>query len=292
MKILIVGSEGQLGRELVRQGRSKGIRLNAPAKDRLDITDVGQVQNIFKEYQPSLVINAAAYTDVDGAESEPELAFAVNKNGTTNLAQCAAVDQVSLIHISTDYVFDGSKQAPYLEEDPIAPIGVYGRSKAEGEATVRSYLKQHVIVRTSWLYGIYGHNFLKTMLKLIKEKKTVRVVADQYGSPTSTSDLAAVLLNISTFVQNNPTRPWGTYHYCGRGITTWHAFAAKILELASTYDTVRTKRIIAVKTGIYPTCAKRPPYSALDCSRIQKYFGIKNRPWQESLALAIDRIYS
>jgi len=190
MKLLITGANGQLGRGIIDASQSKGCRVQAPSEEDLDITDLAKVDRIITDLQPNLVINTAAYTQVDQAETEEALAFKINKTGCTHLAQICANNQIPLIHISTDYVFDGRKGAPYLETDPISPIGVYGRSKAEGEIEIRSILKEHIILRTSWLYGIHGQNFVKTMLGLATGQKEIRVVADQYGSPTNAADIA------------------------------------------------------------------------------------------------------
>ena len=177
MKILIVGTGGQLGYELMRQGQAQNLDIHGVDYPQTDITVMSQVINVFAKYRPLLVINAAAYTDVDGAESEPELATAINKDGPANIARLCTENNIPLIHISTDYVFDGTKGSPYRETDPVSPIGVYGRSKAEGETALRSMLDEHIILRTSWLYGSHGRNFVKTMLKLAREKEEIRVIS-------------------------------------------------------------------------------------------------------------------
>ena len=203
----------------------------------------------------------------------------MNKTGCTNLARICAQNQIPLIHISTDYVFDGQKGTPYLETDPISPIGVYGRSKAEGEIEIRSILKEHIILRTSWLYGIHGQNFVKTMINLATGKKEIRVVADQYGSPTNATDLARAILILGDHLHSKPKIEWGTYHYCGSGVISWHTFAEKIMELTRLHGGVRSARVEPVATADYPTQAARPIYSALDCNRIRKHFGISPQPW-------------
>ena len=202
MKIIIIGSKGQLGRELVSQSKNLGFEILGADLPQLDITDIAQVENTITNFQPSLVINAAAYTDVDKAETEQSLAFAVNSDGPTNLAVVCANSDIPLIHISSDYVFDGQKGTPYIETDPVSPLGVYGKSKTDGEKKIRFNIKKHIILRTSWLYGVHGHNFVKTMLFLGREKKAVKVVSDQYGSPTSAADLAEAVLTIADLVGN------------------------------------------------------------------------------------------
>ena len=292
MRMLITGANGQLGRELIRQGRALNIGLHAFKRQELDITQPNQVNTIVAKASPSLVVNAAGYTNVDKAEAEADLAFEVNKIAPGYLARCCADRNIALLHISSDYVFDGLKGKPYHETDPIAPLGIYGQSKAQGEAAIRSVLKNHIILRTSWLYSVYRHNFVKTMLGLGTQKKIVPVVADQFGSPTSAADLAAAVLTIAAKIGSAADPDWGTYHYCGNGVTSWHGFAKEVLQLASSYVPLQTKHVEAITTAEYPTPAKRPPYSSLDCSRIKKVFGIDPKPWQESLKRTIDRIFS
>jgi dTDP-4-dehydrorhamnose reductase len=290
--MLITGANGQLGRELIRQGRALNIGLHAFKRQELDITQPNQINTIVAKASPSLVVNAAGYTNVDKAEAEADLAFEVNKIAPGYLARCCADRNVAFIHISSDFVFDGIKGKPYHETDPIAPLGIYGQSKAEGEAAIRSVLKNHIILRTSWLYSIYRHNFVKTMLDLGTQKKVIQVVADQFGSPTSAADLAAAVLTIAAKIGSAADPDWGTYHYCGNGVTSWHGFAKEVLQLASSYVPLQTKHVEAITTAEYPTPAKRPPYSALDCSRIKKAFGIAPRPWQQSLKRTIARLFS
>ena len=290
MKMLITGAYGQLGREIIDVTQSKECPVLAPPEDDLDICDLDKIDNVITELKPELVINTAAYTQVDKAETEEELAFKVNKTGCTNLARMCTKHKIPLVHISTDYVFDGLKGTPYAETDPISPLGVYGRSKAEGESEIRSYLKEHIILRTSWLYGTHGHNFVKTMLNLATSKKEIRVVADQYGSPTNAADIARTILSIAEQLQSGNKNSWGTYHYCGQGIISWHTFAEKIIELAGQQGKVRTPRVEPVTTDEYPTPAKRPVYSALDCSHIYKKFNLSPRPWQKSLETTIRKL--
>ena len=290
MRILITGAQGQLGRELTEQSQLRGCCVQAPSEDDLDITNLEKVDRIIACHPPDLVINTAAYTQVDKAESEETLAFEVNKTGCVNLARICAKNQIPLVQISTDYVFNGQKGTPYLETDPISPLGVYGRSKAAGEIEIRKHLKEHIILRTSWLYGIYGQNFVKTMLNLATSKPNIRVVSDQYGSPTNAADLSRAILTISDRLHSGFDIAWGTYHYCGRGVISWHTFAEKIMDLAQLHEGIRTARVEPVATADYPTRALRPVYSALDCGRISKHFGIKPQPWQKSLETTIRKL--
>jgi dTDP-4-dehydrorhamnose reductase len=292
MKVLITGANGQLGRELVRLSQAGNLDIYAFDRQQLNITDENRLKRVLARISPAVVINAAAYTDVDRAQDEPDLAYAVNTAGPTHLARYCADNHMALIHISTDYVFDGTNDRPYQESDPIGPLGIYGQSKAQGESAVRSTLSDHIIVRTSWLYGVYRHNFIKTILKLAAEKTVLKVVADQMGSPTSAADLAKTVLLIASKIGAHVKFEWGTYHYCGAGITSWHGLAKKVIELASPYAALKTRQVDAISTAEWPTPAPRPLYSALDCARLKNQFGIAPRPWQQSLQHTIERIFS
>jgi len=283
MRILLVGCNGQLGREICRLGDGKEFQLLPMDLPELDITDASAVDKAVRQPGIFLVINASAYTAVDLAEADPDTAFAVNKNGPAHLASSCAEAEIPLFHISTDYVFDGKAKRPYIESDPISPIGVYGRSKAEGEAEVRKKLNRHIIIRTSWLCSIHGKNFVKTILRLANENEEIRIVSDQIGCPTFASDLAEAVMGIASRYRDKGEIPWGTYHYCGKGETTWYDFAEQIIEFGRKYQPVKTRFIRPIRTEDYPTPARRPAYSVLDCSLIRKNFGIQPQPWKESL---------
>jgi dTDP-4-dehydrorhamnose reductase len=292
MKILVTGANGQVGWELSRRGAKKGFAILALDRATLDITDQSAVEREVRGSGASVVVNAAAYTAVDQAESEAELAFAVNRDGPSYLASACAEAGILLIHISTDFVFDGEKQGPYLETDQISPLSVYGKSKGAGEVAVRERLGEHIILRTSWVYGVQGSNFVKTMLRLGRERDVIRVVADQYGCPTYAADLADTILKIAAQIQDNRRITWGTYHYCGKGVASWHGLAQETLSLAKQYTSLKVKTIEAIGTADYPTPAKRPLNSVLDCSLIEKTFDIHQKPWRESLARMIKRMFS
>lgn len=228
------------------------------------------------EYAPSLVVNAAGYTKVDDAEIEREAAERANVTGPGVLAKACERANVTLLHVSSDYVFDGSKRGPYVESDPAAPLGFYGSTKVRGEEAVRAETNQHIILRVSWLYGAYGNNFLKTMLRLAGERDEIAVVADQYGSPTSTRDLANAVLRV---VDSGSVLPFGTYHYAGDGVTTWHGFASRVLAKLSVL-TGRNVHVRAITTADYPTRAKRPANSVLDCGKFERVFGFRGAPWE------------
>lgn len=287
MKILVIGANGQLGWELYRRGENQGFHMVALDLPEFDITNASEVKQAVSHADLSLVINAAAYTAVDQAESEPELVFAVNRDGPAYLASCCSEVGIPLIHISTDYVFDGNKKGPYFETDPVSPLGVYGKSKAAGEAEVKKRLNEHIILRTAWLYGVNGHNFVKTMLRLGREREVVQVVEDQYGCPTCAADLAEAILAIEAYLREERGSIWGTYHYCGKGATTWYDFAEKIFDLAGQHHSLSIKRLEPITTAQYPTPAKRPANSVLDCALVTKTFGISPVPWYESLARVV-----
>jgi dTDP-4-dehydrorhamnose reductase len=281
---LVIGAYGMLGRDLVRSLELSEFTPMGWDLDHIDITRLASVRTKLQEASADVVINCAAYTAVDRAESEADLAFAVNRDGAAYLAEVCAAQQTPLIHISTDYVFDGEADRPYREDDPANPIGVYALSKWQGEQAVRERLAEHLIVRTAWLYGVYGDNFVKTILRLAREREELRVVADQRGCPTWAGDLAGALVSlIRRVVTDRVTVPWGTYHYCGAGETTWHGFATAIIALGRRSENLQVHRVAPITTADYPVPARRPPWSVLDCSKIAASFGITPRPWQIGL---------
>jgi dTDP-4-dehydrorhamnose reductase len=284
MRILIAGVNGQLGQELTKQAEEQRFEVVGYDLPEFDITQKDMTEDVLERERVSAVINVAAYNAVDRAENEVEKAFAVNRDGAGNLARACRRLELSLIHFSTDYVFDGRKERPYIESDSVAPLGVYGQSKAAGEAEIRKILEKHIIVRTSWLYGSHGSNFLKTILRLAKEREVIRVVSDQQGCPTATKDLAEVVLTLASVQEGN--QHWGTFHYSGSGVTSWYAFAGDIVRLANRYDSYKA-RVEPITTEDYPALASRPRYSALDCSRIEQSFGVRSRPWRVSLSETI-----
>jgi dTDP-4-dehydrorhamnose reductase len=289
MKLLVLGSSGQVGRELCRLSWPTGYTLGGFDRAEVDITQGEAVSAAIRRERPDIVINAAAYTAVDRAESEPEAAWAGNCTGPANLAAGCAETDIPLIHISTDYVFDGTKTGPYREDDPVAPLGVYGQSKEAGDRAVREALASHVILRTAWVYSAHGHNFVKTMLRLAEGRPALRVVADQTGSPTSAADIAAAIAMIVPQLATG-NRRWGTYHFTAAGAVTWHGFAEAIFELAAPWRGP-PPQVAAIASADYPTPARRPANSRLDCTKIGEAFGIRPRPWREALAEVIREIY-
>jgi dTDP-4-dehydrorhamnose reductase len=277
--LLIVGAKGQLGRELCGQAGREGISIVAAGRDELDVTRAEAVRQFVRAAAPRAIINAAAYTAVDKAESETEAAYVINALGPEHLARAAAELDIPLLHVSTDYVFDGTKGGAYTEDDPVAPLGAYGRTKEEGERRVRAAHAQHIVLRTSWVYGVHGNNFLKTMLRLSGERDELRVVADQRGCPTATIDIARALFAAEAAASAGRAK-WGSYHFAGTGVTTWHRFASVIVEAAARASG-RSVPVTAIETKDYPTPAKRPVNSELDSSRFAEVFGYRSPPWQD-----------
>ena len=289
MRIIIIGAKGQIGWELTRRAPAFGHEALAWDVAELDITDAAAVERTLSASSADIVINAAAYTAVDKAEQEPALAFAVNRDGPAHLAAACARLQIPLLHISTDYVYDGRKPGPYVEDDVVAPLGVYGASKLAGDEAVRQLLRRHLILRVSWVFGIHGHNFVKTILRLAREREELRVVADQYGCPTFAGDIADTLLELAGRSAEMDARDaWGVYHYCGEPATTWHGFASAIVELACAREALPVKTVTAITTADYPTPAARPANSVLDCSRLAARLGIRPRPWRAGLEAMLD----
>ena len=285
MKILMLGAGGQVGHELRRHSWPADTILTALDRGGLDITRREAVIGTIAGERPDIVVNAAAYTAVDRAEIERDAAWAINRDGPGHIAAACREAGIKLIHISTDYVFDGTKSSPYRENDPVNPLGVYGASKEAGERAVREALREHVILRTAWVYSAHGHNFVKTMLRLAGERPVLRVVADQTGSPTGAADIAGAIARIAQHIAaGNPA--WGTCHFAGAGAVTWHGFAEAIFELAQPWRGP-PPRVEAIATADYPTPAQRPANSVLDCARIAAAFGITPRPWREALAEVI-----
>ncbi len=283
MRAVVVGQSGQLALELRQQPCPAGLELLPSTK--LDLTDPGALTAALDGARPQLILNAGAYTAVDRAEADRDRAFAVNAAGPTTLANWCARNGAALIHVSTDYVFDGTKLGPYNEADDTAPLGVYGASKLSGENGVRTALEQHVIVRTSWVFSAHGSNFVKTMLRLATERDELRVVADQHGRPTAARDLAHAVWHIASRIQSGTPR-FGTFHFAGAGETTWHGFAQAIVDEQARY-TGRRPRVAPITTLEYPTPAKRPANSVLSTNAFEQAFKLAPRPWQHGLAEAV-----
>ena len=290
--IAIIGCNGQLGWELAKKAQQNGYEGLALDFPDIDIVKPASIKDNLISKNLSLVINAAAYTAVDQAESDTDKAYAVNRDGAANLAEFCEEATIPLVHVSTDYVFDGSKAGPYFEDDPVAPLGVYGQSKEAGESEIRRRLQEHLIIRTAWLYGVHGNNFVKTMLRFGKERDTMKVVDDQTGCPTCAADLADAIFVMTDHILSGKKISWGTYHYCGEGAISWHGFAKAIFNNAQKYESFSVREVLPLTTDEYPTPAKRPPNSVLDCSKIERNFGICPLPWEKSLTEMIKTMYA
>ena len=288
-KILVFGRAGQVATELGRANWLQGFAVACLGRAEVDITRADDVRRAVAGSGAAVVVNAAAYTAVDRAESEREAAFAVNRDGPAHIAAACAAAGTPLIHISTDYVFDGEKEGAYVEHDPVNPLGVYGASKEAGECKVREGLAAHVIVRTAWVYSPHGDNFIKTMLRLGRERNELGIVDDQRGCPTAASDIARAIVGIARQLAAGKRDGFGTFHFCSAGRTTWYGFARAIFKLAAARG-AKTPRLTAITTADYPTPARRPKNSVLDCGRIRRVHGIEPRPWRECLVECIDEL--
>lgn len=288
--VLVLGAGGQVGRALTDLAARSGFAVAGPARGDVDICDGAAVVTAIRTHGAAAVVNAAAYTAVDRAESEEGEATRVNRDGAGAVARAAAEAGVPLVHISTDYVFDGTKRSPYRENDPVAPLGAYGRSKEAGERAVREAARQHVILRTAWVYSPHRANFVKTMLRLGAERDLLRVVDDQHGCPTAAADIATAIVGILGRAGNTGFDAWGTYHFVGADETTWYGFAQSIFETARAYGQT-VPRLEPIPTEAYPTPAKRPAYSVLDTGKLQQAFGITPPPLTESLGACIATLF-
>ena len=274
MVVIVLGAAGQLGQAMQSISSNNAIEFNFFDSHQLDITNSEKVNAVFERLKPDFCINAAAYTAVDKAEIEVEKADLVNRIAVKNVISACLKQDTTLLHISTDFVFDGEKNTPYTETDQTNPQGIYSVTKRNGEIEIAQSMTKFFIVRTSWLYSDFGSNFKKTILKLAKERENLNVVNDQIGSPTHALDLAAALVKI---IQSRSIN-YGIYHYCNEGSTSWYGFAKKILELNQIFIELN-----GIPTSDYPTLAKRPKYSVLDTSKIKNEFNIKIKSWQNAL---------
>jgi dTDP-4-dehydrorhamnose reductase len=277
-RLLVTGASGMTGSEIVSRAPGRGWDVLALSHSELDIADADAVDARVRDFEPEIVINAAAYTAVDRAESKPEQAAHINAFGAGNVARAARAASAGVIHLSTDYVFSGDAHEPYKPDDFVGPRSVYGRTKLAGEVAVREGNENHCIVRTSWVFGITGTNFVLTMLRLAAERNEIRVVADQQGRPTYAGDLADALLTAAEQVRFS-RKARGTYHFANAGETTWFDFARAIFDLRPKAGL----NVVAISTADYPTPARRPRYSVLDTTSFTERFGVIPRPWREPL---------
>ena len=287
--ILVTGSNGQLGNEIRRisANHENNFRFFFTDVAELDITDLRAVDSFIKENNIKYIINCAAYTAVDKAEDDVDLCYKINRDAVANLGLAATNNNAKVIHISTDYVYDGTANKPYVETDTVNPQSVYGKSKQEGEAELLKACADSIIIRTAWLYSIFGNNFVKTMIKLGKEHETLNVVADQRGTPTYGTDLAKTIVKILDFSEANGFKP-GIYHYSNEGATTWYDFTLAIHKEAG----INTCKVNPITTEQYPVKATRPKYSVLDKTKIKSTFNLTIPKWEESLNNCIKELLS
>jgi dTDP-4-dehydrorhamnose reductase len=293
MRLLIAGAQGQLARAMIELAPAAAdVTAFAVGRPALDLTAPASVLSALADFKPDVIVNAAAYTAVDRAETEPEAAMALNADGPARLAEAAARRGAVLVHISTDCVFDGAKSTPYVEDDPTGPLGAYGRSKLAGEEAVRAAAERHIILRTSWVFSPYGNNFVRTILRSVGERDELHVVDDRIGCPTYAPHLAMAILDIARVVTTaQGGDAWGTYHAAGTGSTTWCGFAREIMRLTAANGRPSVP-VVPITTAEYPTAAMRPANSRLDGSKLLHSFGISLPPWQEGLADCIQRLAS
>lgn len=270
MKLLVTGAGGMLGQALSACLQSRGHNVVSVPKERLDVTNYAQCLEVIEEQAPDLIIHCGAYTKVDQAESEPNLAYHINGYGTENLAVACNIFKTPMLYFSSDYVFDGEQNQPYTPWDATRPLSIYGKSKLAGEKAVQRHLQRFYIVRTSWLYGPNGKNFVDTISSMADDRKTLRVVSDQFGSPTCTLSLSETVADLIT------TGRWGVYHGTDDGVTNWYEFAREILR-------GRDNEVIPIVTSEMPRPATRPKYSVLDKTTLVSTIGRELPPWQESL---------
>ncbi|WP_342220634.1 dTDP-4-dehydrorhamnose reductase [Rickettsiella endosymbiont of Miltochrista miniata] len=286
VKVILTGAQGQVGHEIVDLAVKYNLELCPFTHKQLNITDFGQLKQTISTIKPNFIINAAAYTAVDKAEKESELAFAVNALGVEHLATIGQEYNIPLLHISTDFIFDGQKKIPYVEEDKTNPLSVYGQSKLSGESLLRNIWYKHIILRVSWVFGSYGNNFVKTIICLANERTELRVIADQKGAPTYAGDIAQTLLKIIECLHKGQFA-WGTYHYTGTPSLSWYEFAKKIIEEAEHHE-LKLKKVIPISALEYPSIAYRPPNSELACDKIVQVFGIKPNTWSAGLKKVVN----
>lgn len=290
MKLLVTGRTGQLAHALLERSGRADIEVTSIARPLVDLTDETSIVAAIAHERPDVVVNAAAYTAVDRAESEAALAHAVNSLGAESVARACSAKGIPLIHISTDFVFDGTKDGPYAEDDRTGPLNVYGVTKLDGEHRVARACARHIILRTSWLHSPWGSNFVKTMLRLAGARPSIAVVDDQWGTPTFVPDLADIVLAVSSELASHPESvQWGLYHAAGSGETTWCGFAREIFQCAAEQG-LPFAAVEAITTANYPTPARRPANSRLSCDRLRLRFGLQAPDWRQGVRDCVARL--
>jgi dTDP-4-dehydrorhamnose reductase len=293
IRIAVIGREGQVARALAEAGPALNAEIIQLSRPELDLSRPATVGPALNAAAPDIVVNAAAYTAVDQAEREPELAAAVNERGAGLVAEASKALGVPVIHLSTDYVFGGNKTNAYVEEDSVAPATTYGASKLAGERAVAAATGQHVILRTAWVYAPYGKNFVRTMLALAESRDEVRVVADQIGCPTYAPDIAVAIVGIAQTLLSDPSDPLlrGIFHLAGSGETSWAGFASAIFAFLAAKGR-RKPALIPITSADYPTPARRPANSRLSCAKLARVYGIELPSWRDSLEICLERLVS
>jgi dTDP-4-dehydrorhamnose reductase len=290
MSILITGATGQLGSTLQQllTTETVGMPVYAFTKEQLDITDKRSIHRVFSEYQPKWVLNTAAFTAVDLAETQQEQAFNLNVNAPRYLAEACALINAKLVHFSTDYVFSGENEKPYVETEHVSPQSTYGETKWLGEQAIITTFENYIILRVSWLFSAYGNNFVKTIIRLLKEKDSLRIVQDQQGCPTFTQHIALIVLN---FITQNP-QACGIFHYCDKPISNWYKLACFIQDQLVAHYQFTPKPIAPITTDEYPTPAIRPKYSVLSCEKILQLPGMQQYNWQDGIETTLRELLS
>lgn len=292
MRLLVIGRGGQLARSLEERGPAYGVETLFLGRPEIDLAQELSIVPKVRGLAPDAIVNAAAYTAVDKAEAEKQTAYAINASGAGRVAEAAGALGIPIVHVSTDYVFDGKRSLPYTEDVNPAPVGAYGCSKLAGEQIVARY-RNHVILRTSWVYSPFGHNFVRTMLRLAAEHEEISVVADQFGCPTSALDFADAVLRVCRNLVDNPSDAAlrGTFHLAARGSTTWADFAEAVFRISQTLGGP-SARVQRITTAEYPTAAHRPQNSRLDSSRVESVHGVRLMHWQQALEQCLERLIS
>jgi dTDP-4-dehydrorhamnose reductase len=290
MIILVTGANGQVGSEFIMQECRTKHSIVALNRRQLDITDLASVESAVQEHHPDIVVNTAAYTAVDSAEDNSKMAYSVNVDGAYNLAYVCKNYDIPIIHLSTDYIFDGEKPSPYVEEDLANPLNIYGKSKWKGELAIISETKKYIILRTSWVFGVHGNNFVKTILRLSTERDSIQVVNDQYGAPTSADGISRVLIKICDYYASKKSLPWGIYNYTGWPSTSWYEFSKEIILQAKEIGVIGSNFTInPITTLEYPLNARRPLRTILSNKKIINTFDIYPDDWKESLKKVLHR---
>ena len=291
MHIVTIGASGQVARALVEYGSRNSVQVTAMGRPNFDLTKPDIMHSVIRAASADIIVNAGAYTAVDDAEQNQDIAYDVNARGPTFLARCARDLDIPLIHLSTDYVFDGEKDEPYTEEDPTSPFSQYGKTKAAGELGVLETNSDYAILRTAWVFSPYGRNFVTNMLRLARQQRSIRVVCDQYGSPTYALDLAAGIISIARSLINNRSdaKLRGIFHIAGRGYASWAEVANAIFKYSRCHDGP-VAEVIPISTADYGAAARRPRNSKLNCNKLARIHGITLPPWSSALQICVGRL--